>query len=75
MKKTGNVLDGSDMDRTGFENLRVYVLAEEMGDLVWETVIKWDRLAQDTIGKQLINSVDSIGANRLTKEGYWPSLK
>lgn len=51
------------MDRTGFENLRVYVLAEEMGDLVWETVIKWDRLAQDTIGKQLINSADSIGAN------------
>ena len=63
LKKTGNVLDGSDMDRTGFENLRVYVLAEEMGDLVWETVIKWDRLAQDTIGKQLINSADSIGAN------------
>jgi hypothetical protein len=56
------------MDRTGFENLRVYVLAEEMGDLVWETVIKWHRLAQDTIGKQLINSVDSIGPNRLTTD-------
>ena len=51
------------MDRTGFENLRVYQLAEEIADLVWETVIKWDRLAQDTIGKQLINSADSIGAN------------
>ena len=51
------------MDRTGFENLRVYQLAEEIGDLVWETVIKWHRLAQDTTGKQLINSVDSIGAN------------
>jgi len=63
LKKTGNVLGESDMDRTRFENLRVYVLAEEMGDLVWETVIKWDRLAQDTIGKQLINSADSIGAN------------
>ena len=57
------------MDRTGFENLRVYQLAEEIGDLVWETVIKWHRLAQDTTGKQLINSVDSIGANRLTEEG------
>ncbi len=51
------------MDRTGFENLRVYQLAEDMADLVWETVIKWHRLAQDTIGKQLINSADSIGAN------------
>jgi len=63
LKKTGNLLDGSDMDRTGFENLRVYQLAEDIADLVWETVIKWHRLAQDTIGKQLINSADSIGAN------------
>ena len=51
------------MAKTGFENLRVYQLSEQIGDLVWETVIKWDRLAQDTIGKQLINSADSIGAN------------
>jgi four helix bundle protein len=51
------------MAKTGFENLRVYQLSEEIGDLVWEAVIKWDRLAQDTVGKQLINSADSIGAN------------
>ena len=51
------------MAKTGFENLRVYQLAEEIGDLIWETVIKWDRLAQDTVGKQIINSADSIGAN------------
>jgi len=51
------------MAKTGFENLRVYQLSEEIGDLVWATVVKWDRLAQDTIGKQLISSVDSIGAN------------
>jgi len=47
------------MARTGFENLRVYSLAEEIGDLVWEVVTKWDRLSQDTLGKQLINSADS----------------
>jgi hypothetical protein len=29
--------------RTGFENLRVYQLAEEIADLVWEVVFKWDR--------------------------------
>ena len=51
------------MARTGFENLRVYHLAEELADLVWEVVIKWDRLAKDTIGKQFIRSADSIGAN------------
>jgi len=51
------------MDRTGFENLRVYYLAEDIADLAWEVVLKWSRLAQDTVGKQLINSADSIGAN------------
>jgi len=51
------------MDKTGFENLRVYCLAEELGDFIWEIVFKWDRLAMDTIGKQLINAADSIGAN------------
>ena len=51
------------MAKTGFENLRVYQLSEEISDLVWEAVITWNRLAQDTVGKQLINSADSIGAN------------
>ena len=51
------------MNRTGFENLRVYQLAEKLSDIIWNIIIQWDKLAQDTVGKQLINSVDSIGAN------------
>jgi four helix bundle protein len=51
------------MEKTSFENLRVYQLSEEISDLIWEIVVKWDRLAQDTVGKQLIKSADSIGAN------------
>jgi len=51
------------MERTGFENLRVYQLAEEIGDLIWDIVISWDYFARDTIGKQIVNSADSIGAN------------
>jgi len=51
------------MEKTGFENLRVYQLSEELADLVWGIVIKWRSLAQDTIGKQMIKSADSIGAN------------
>ena len=57
MKTRGNI------ERTGFENLRVYQLAEDIADLVWEIVIKWDWLPRDTVGKQLIKSADSIGAN------------
>lgn len=51
------------MEKTGFENLRVYQLSEELADIVRDIVIKWRSLPQDTIGKQLINSADSIGAN------------
>ena len=56
------------MNKTGFENLRVYKLAEEIADLLWEIVSKWDYFAKDTIGKQLVNSADSVGAN--IGEGY-----
>lgn len=51
------------MERTGFENLRVYRLSEDLADLIWEEVIRWDPLAQDTVGKQIIKAADSIGAN------------
>lgn len=51
------------MGRTQFENLHVYRMAEEVADLAWTVVSKWDRLAQFTIGKQLISAADSIGAN------------
>ena len=56
------------MNRTGFESLRVYGLAEEIADSIWEIVSKWDYFAKGTIGKQLVNAADSIGAN--ISEGY-----
>jgi four helix bundle protein len=46
-----------------FQELAVYRLTEELEDVVWEIVLKWDSLARDTVGKQLIRAVDSIGAN------------
>ncbi|MCX5878455.1 MAG: four helix bundle protein [Deltaproteobacteria bacterium] len=51
------------MPRSDFEKLRVYQLAEMLADFIWDVVIKWGRLAQETMGRQLINSADSIGAN------------
>jgi len=51
------------MPKTGFENLRVYQLAEQLSDLIWNTVYQWEYLAQKTVGIQMINSADSIGAN------------
>ena len=51
------------MPGQGFERLRVYQLAEEAADRVWEVVIKWDRFARESIGKQFVGAADSIGAN------------
>ena len=51
------------MPRTNFEKLRVYQLAEELADKIWDIVIKWNYFAKDTIGKQIVKSADSIGAN------------
>ena len=47
----------------GFENLRVYQLAEEIADEIWPIVGNWDQFAKDTVGKQLVRSIDSVGAN------------
>jgi four helix bundle protein len=51
------------MARTNFENLRVYKLSEELSDLIWSVVFAWSPFARDTVGKQLVRAVDSIGAN------------
>jgi four helix bundle protein len=51
------------MARANFENLRVYGLSEQIADEVWGIVRRWDALARDTVGKQLIRAADSIGAN------------
>lgn len=51
------------MPKTNFENLQIYRLSERFGDHLWKIVIRWDNLAKDTVGKQLVKAVDSIGAN------------
>jgi four helix bundle protein len=51
------------MARSNFENLEVYRLAEKLADGIWDLVEKWEPLARDTVGKQLITAADRIGAN------------
>ena len=51
------------MERTNFEKLQVYQLSEKIADNIWNIVVKWDSLAKDTVGKQIVRSADSIGAN------------
>src|ERR1700692_873592 len=50
------------------EKLKVYNIAEDFSDEIWNIVIKWDYFKKDTIGKQLVRAADSISAN--IAEGY-----
>lgn len=51
------------MGKTSFENLEVYQLSEKLADMIWEIVMKWDEFAKRTIGSQIVDASDSIGAN------------
>lgn len=50
------------------EDLEIYQLSMALGEDVWNIVITWNYIAQDTLGKQIIRSTDSIAAN--IAEGY-----
>lgn len=56
-------LGGLTMERTSFEKLRIYRLAEQLGDRIWDVTLRWDRYARDTVGRQIVRAADSIGAN------------
>jgi len=46
-----------------FDELRVLQIAETVADRVWHQVVGWKPFARDTVGKQLAEAADSIGAN------------
>jgi len=50
------------------DELKVYQMAMDLGDRVWKDVMHWDHFQQNTIGRQLVRSADSIAAN--ISEGY-----
>jgi four helix bundle protein len=50
------------------EELRVYQLAMDIAERIWNIVVAWDYFAKDTIGKRLVKATDSMAAN--LSEGY-----
>lgn len=45
------------------QDLSAYKKALELANTAWEIVNNWNFFEKDTIGKQFVRSVDSIGAN------------
>ena len=56
------------MAKFALDDLRVYAMAEELADLIWEAVVPWEQFAKSTVGHQLVRAADSVGAN--IAEGY-----
>ena len=50
------------------EELEVYKVAMEIGELVWQIVMKWEYFERKTLGAQFANAADSIAFN--ISEGY-----
>jgi four helix bundle protein len=50
------------------DDLRVYQLAMQLAEKVWDIVMKWDAFAKYSIGKQYTEAADSIGSN--INEGF-----
>ena len=45
------------------DKIRAYTIAFKLSNYIWDIVMTWDKLSQWTVGKQLIESTDSISAN------------
>ena len=52
----------------GLRGLRIYQLAEELADEIWDEVMTWNAFARNTVGRQLVEASDTIGGN--IAEGY-----
>jgi four helix bundle protein len=50
------------------DDLRVYQLAMQLAEKIWDIVIKWDAFAKYSLGQQYTEAADSIAAN--ISEGF-----
>lgn len=44
-------------------DVEAYKLSFHLSNYVWNVVIGWNHFAQNTIGSQFVNAIDSISAN------------
>lgn len=55
----------------GLRGLRIYQLAEILGDEVWKEVISWKPFARDTLDRQFVDAADSVGGNIAERYGRY----
>lgn len=53
------------------EEFQAFKELERLSDEVWDLVAAWNPLAKDTLGKQLVRAMDSVGANLVEGDGRY----
>lgn len=53
----------NDTSWTSIEDMDAFSKLERIIDHIWSSVLRWNPLPRDTVGKQLVRAADSIGAN------------
>jgi len=62
---------GESQDWTCIEDLDMFKNFEALADEVWDEVQSWNPFARDSVGKQLVRAVDSVGANLVEGDGRY----
>ena len=68
MEKSALIKNNVFMNQFKLDDLEVYLIAMELGDIVWDITVQWDSFSKFTLGKQVVKSADSIANN--ISEGY-----
>ena len=55
--------NGGELAFLPFEDLKVFQLAEQLADEVWDIVVTWKYFEKITVGQQWVDAADSVGAN------------
>jgi len=44
-------------------DIEIYIISEELSNVIWGIVMEWNYFEKGTLGKQLVRAADSISAN------------
>jgi four helix bundle protein len=53
------------------EDMEMQHIFVDVCDEIWKIVLRWEPLARDTVGKQIIRAADSVGANLVEGDGRY----
>lgn len=62
---------GEDRAYVPIEDTRVFTQFLEVAGKCWNAVDSWPTYARDTVGKQLVRAIDSVGANLVEGDGRY----